>query len=285
LHSFNRYDAERLEKIVEDNKARFVGRELTAQTLGVVGLGQVGVRVANLGVQKGMRVVGFDTHLSIQNAHQLDRKVELMKKLDDLLALSNIITVHVPLTDATSNLIGAVQIERMQNGTMLVNYSRKGVCDDAAVLAGIEGDKIGSYVSDFPTPELLRNTKVICTPHLGASTEESEDKCAEMAVRQLKAFLETGSVTNSVNFPTLELMPKPNVRTRLVVVNRDVPKMIATITGAIASEGVNITGYVNDGNGVIGYNLIDIESEVSPEVLSRINQTPDVLNVRAIPMR
>jgi len=278
------FDLPRIEAFIEANKKKFVGRELFGQTLGVIGLGHIGVRVANLGVQKGMKVIGFDAYLTLENAHQLNKDVQLATSMEVILEEADVITVHVPLTETTRNLIGATQIDRMKRRPMLVNYSRRGIYDEKALFEAFESDKVASYISDFPNPELL-HPKVIFTPHVGASTEESEEKCAEMAVLQLKAFLESGTVTNSVNFPPTELVAGQNVHTRLVVVNRDVPNMIATITGALGEKNINITGIINHSNEQIGYNLIDVASEVSPEILSDIENIVDVLNVRPIVMK
>lgn len=275
---------ELIEEIVEKEKSKFVGRELGGKTLGVIGLGRIGVLVANLAIQKGMQVVGYDSFITVHNALELSKGVKYVKTLDQLLEDANIITVHVPYTPENKHLIGAEQIGQMRNGTMLVNYARRGICDDAAVLAGIESGKLSSYITDFPTADLLRNPKVVATPHLGASTEESEEKCAVMAARQLLDFWVTGTVVNSVNFPTVELIPDRAVQTRLVVVNKDVPNMIGAITGALGESGVNISRSRNESNGVIGYNLIDINTVVAAEVIDKIGAVDHVLRVRAIPM-
>ena len=278
------FDKARLEKYIEEKKGQFVGHELAGKVLAVIGLGQIGVRVANLAVQKGMRVIGYDAYLSVRNAHQLDRKVEVVETLDRAIEKANVVTVHVPLSKDTKHLIGASQLVRMPAGVMLVNYSRGDIYDDAAVLAGLAMGQVGSYITDFPTPELIINPRVIATPHQGASTEQSEENCAVMACTQLKLFLEQGTVVNSVNFPPTELTVSPGTKTRLVVVNRNVPGVIASVTNVLGECGMNIVGSINRGNDKVGYNLIEVASEVPPEVLARIAAADNVLSVRPTPM-
>jgi len=278
------YSDEQIEEIVERDKKKFVGYELAGRTLGVIGLGRVGVLVANLGLQKGMRVIGFDSFLTVPNALQLNREVEIAKTLEQVLEAAHVITVHVPLVPANKHLINGAQIELMREGATLVNYARREICDDEAILAAINPGKLAAYITDFPTKEFVAHPRVIATPHLGASTEESEENCAVMAARQLRDFFETGAVVNSVNFPTCELVPDRVVRTRLVVVNRDVPNMIAEITSALGKSGINIARMRDESNGEIGYNLIDVNGVVPADIIERISAVDNVLKVRAILM-
>ena len=231
-----------------------------------------------------MHVIGYDPSLTVSNALEFSRDVKVVPSLDDLIKAAQIITVHVPLTRETENLIGPKQIEVMLDGVVLVNYARERIYDDHAVCMAIASGKVSTFISDFPTPELVSSPGVITTPHLGASTEESEENCAVMAVQQVKDFCEIGAVTNSVNFPTTYMASDRSVRTRLVVVNNDVPNMIAGITSALGSNGINIARNHNESNGVIGFNLIDLNEAVSDDILTKIGRMENVLRVRAIPM-
>ena len=278
------YTDECIDEKVEQYKSKFIGHELAGRILGVVGLGRIGILVANLGLQKGMRVIGYNSFLTVPNALQLSKDVEVRKSLEQVLDTADVITLHVPLTTETRHLISAPQIERMRKGTILVNYARREVCDDEAVLAAIESGKLEAYLIDFPTKDFVSNPDVIPTPHLGESTEESEENCAVIAARQLKDFFDSGTIMNSVNFPTIEMIPDRFVKTRIVVVNRDVPNMIAAITSVLGTSGFNIIRSHNEGNGKVGVNLIDIGVDVPPEIVDTIRAIDDVLKVRAIPM-
>ena len=274
-------DAE-INAAMEAEKARFSGFELANKTLGVIGLGKIGVLVANAGIKRGMRVVGYDAYPTLENMHQLDAKVERTSRMEDVLALADILSVHVPLNEKTKNLIGAKQLAMMKLGCVLMNYARDGIVDNAAVISALAENTIAAYITDFPTMALRGLKNVICTPHLGASTDEAEEKCAVMAVTQLRNYLEFGTVTNSVNFPVLEMPLSEEVRTRLVVVNNDVPNMIAVITGVLGGANINIHGFTNASNGKIGYNLVDLATVVAEELVEKIRQLPNVLRVRVI---
>src|SRR5690606_27041908 len=215
---------------VEKGKARVAGCEMMGKTLAVIGLGEIGVLVANAGVNRGMHVIGYDPCPTLTNAHALDSRVEMSPKLDEVIRDADVISVHVPLSEHTKNLIGAKQLETARDGVILLNYARKGIYDDAAVLAATAAGKVGAYITDFPAKALYGRDKVIMTPHLGASTAESEENCAVMAVKQVRNYLEYGVVHNSVNFPVVEVFPQSSTRTRVIVINRDVPNMIASFT-------------------------------------------------------
>lgn len=277
-------DDAQLDQMVEKEKSKFVGHELAGKVLGVIGLGKIGVLVANLGLQKGMKVVGYDSFLTVPNALQLSHEVNLAKSIDQVLSAADIVTLHVPYNPDTKHLIDDVRLVLLKDGAVLANFARKEICDDEAVLAALQNGKLRTYITDFPTSRYKNHPKVIPTPHLGASTEESEDNCAIMAAKQLRDFFENGTVINSVNFPTCELVPDRAVRTRLVVVNRDTPGMIASITTALSRDGINISRSRNESNGTIGYNLVDVNDDVPPHVIAKILQVPDILKVRAIPM-
>lgn len=267
---------------VEKGKSQFSGFELQGKTLAVVGLGKIGVLAANAGLQHGMTVIGYDPFPTIANVHFLNPKVEIAHKLDDVLARADVLSVHVPLSDKTRHLIGEAQLKKAKAGVILMNYARKGIYDDAAVIAALESGKVSTYLTDFPSKALLGRPNVICTPHLGASTAESEENCAVMAVNQLRNYLEYGVVTNSVNFPISEVYPEASTRTRLIVINKDVPNMIAQVTQVLGNAGVNIGSFTNSSNGKIGYNIIDMDSEIPDSLVASIKGIGNVLRVRIL---
>ncbi len=267
---------------VEKGKAQFSGFELQGKTLGVIGLGKIGVLAANAGLQHGMQVIGYDPFPTVANVHLLNPKVEIRHKLDDILTRADVISVHVPLSEKTRHLIGEAQLKRAKQGVILMNYARKGIYDDQAVIAALDAGQVSMYLSDFPYKALLGRPNVICTPHLGASTAESEENCAVMAVNQLKNYLEYGVVANSVNFPITEVYPEASTRTRLVVINKDVPNMIAQITQVVGGAGINIGSFTNASNGKIGYNIIDVEADVSDAVVDAIKGIGNVIRVRVL---
>jgi D-3-phosphoglycerate dehydrogenase len=240
------------------------------------------VIVSNLGVQHGQKVVAFDPFPSIGNIHQLDASVVIAKSAAEVAAVADILTIHVPLSDKTRGLVNAQFLAGSKNGQILVNYSRGPIVDEAAVLSALDSGKLKTYLNDFPTKALVAHPKVVSTPHLGASTGESEENCAVMAVNQLKAYLELGNVVNSVNFPVTESVPHESIRTRLIVINKDVPNLIATVTQILGAAGVNIASYVNKSNGKVGYNIVDVAGEVPAELVSKIAGSPDVIRVRTI---
>ncbi len=275
-------DDKAISEKVEKGKANYSGFELAGKTLGVIGLGKIGVLVSNAGVEHGMTVIGYDPFPTIANVHLLKPKVEIAHKLDDVLARADVISVHVPLSDKTRNLIGEAQLKKAKQGVILMNYARKGIYDDAAVAAGLDSGKVGSYINDFPSKIFLGRPNVICTPHLGASTAESEENCAVMAVNQLRNYLEYGIVANSVNFPMIEVYPEQSVKTRVVVINKDVPNMIAQITQVIGKAGLNIVSFTNTSNGKIGYNIIDLESDLPESMVESIKGIGNVVRVRVL---
>ncbi len=267
---------------IEARKKQFRGFELAGKTLGVLGLGKIGLRVANAGINHGMRVVGFDPFPALENIHQLSAEVVMARSLNELLAEAEILTLHLPLSSKTRGLVDSEFLNRLSAGTILVNYSRGEIVEDEAALAALDSGKLDTYITDFPTAPLVEHPQVICSPHLGASTSESEEQCARMAVSQLKAYLEYGSVGRSVNFPTAESIPADNVHTRLIMINKDVPGMIGFASQTIGASGINIASYHNESNGVIGYNIIDLESTIPEEVLALIEEHPGVIRTRTI---
>ncbi len=277
-------DAE-IARQIEANKGLFKGFELAGKTLGVLGLGKIGVLVANRGARNGMRVLGFDPFPAIENIHQLSPRVEFVRSQRRVVEAADILTLHMPLTDASRNLVDSSFIATMREGAILVNYARGPIVDPAAVLAALDSGRLSAYVTDFPTADMLHHPKVLFSPHLGASTEESEEQCAVMAVKELMAYLELGTVTRSVNFPTAESIPSDKAVWRLVLINRDVPGMIGFVSQAIGAAGINIASYLNESNGEIGYNIIDLEAELPATVAATITEHPDVIRLRCIPLR
>ncbi|MDF1577119.1 MAG: 3-phosphoglycerate dehydrogenase family protein [Desulfurivibrionaceae bacterium] len=271
-----------LREKVEARKKEFRGFELAGKRLAVLGLGQIGLRVANAGLSHGMRVIGFDPFPSLANIHQLSAEVELARSMNELLAGAEILTLHVPLSNKTRGLVSTDFLAGLKDGTILINYSRGEIADERAILAALDSGKLAGYLTDFPSAALVGHPRVICSPHLGASTSESEEQCARIAVGQLKAYLEYGSVGRSVNFPTAESIPAANVHSRLIMINKDVPGMIGFASQAIGDGNVNIASYLNESNGVIGYNIIDVESAIPEAVLAVIDKHPGVVRTRII---
>ena len=267
---------------VEGKKSSFRGVELAGKTMGVIGLGKIGVLVANGGVLRRMRVVGYDPFPALENIHALSSSVTLARSLGEVLRQSYILSLHIPLSDKTRGFIDAKLINQLPEGAILVNYARGEVVDEAAVLAGLDSGHLGRYITDFPTANLLHHPAVLTSPHLGASTEESEEQCASMAAKALREYLQYGTVTHSVNFPTVESIPAKNVHTRLIMINRDVPGMIGFASHALGGAGINIASYLNESNGNIGYNIIDLEEPLPPEVEAVIKSHEGVLRTRSL---
>ena len=267
---------------VEGEKKRFLGIEMAGKTLGVLGLGKIGLRVANRGVTAGMQVIGFDPFPALENIHQLSPEVVLARSLGEMLARVDVLSLHVPLNDKTRHQVNAALLARLPAGAVLLNYSRGEIVDEAAVLAALDSGHLSRYLTDFPSAAIIGHARVLCSPHLGASTEESEEHCATMAVGELRSYLEYGNVSRSVNFPTAEAIPAGNVVSRLIMINRDMPGMIGFVSQAIGGGGINIISYLNESNGVIGYNLIDLEAQLPPDLLAAITAHPGVIRTRVI---
>lgn len=267
---------------VEKRKAAFRGEEIAGKTLAVVGLGQIGVRLANGGAHRYMKVNGFDPSPALENIHQLLPEVKICRSLREAIGDADIVSLHLPLNDRTRKLVNADFIRKMKKGAILVNYSREPIVDEAAVIAALDAGYLEAYLSDFPTATSVRHEKILTTPHLGASTSESEENCSLMAVKEMAAYLQYGNVVHSVNFPNIESTPGDNVHTRLIVINRDVPGMIAFVSNVFGNNGVNIASFMNQSNGKVGYNIIDVESAVSSEILTAIEANSDVIRTRLI---
>jgi D-3-phosphoglycerate dehydrogenase len=272
---------EQLDAEVEKGKKKFVGYELPGRTLGVIGLGAIGVEVANAAHLLGMRVLGFDPQITVQRAWQLSSGVEQALSLDDLFSRSDMITVHVPLLEATRNLVNAARLRLMRNGGVVLNFARSGIVDEAAVLDALGSNKLNGYVCDFPTAQLKDHPKVVALPHLGASTGEAEENCAVMVADTLRDFLEQGNIRNSVNFPEA-VLPRTSGATRLSIANENVPNMVGQISTALAAANLNIADLLNKSRGELAYTLIDIDGAVPESVLGKLGQIEGVLAVRVV---
>ena len=280
--SLRQLDPENVGGEVEKQKAAFRGVEIAGKNLAVIGLGQIGVRLANGGIHRHMNVKGFDPKPVLANIHMLLPEVQFTQSLDDCIGDADIVSLHVPLMDKTRGLVNDAFISRMKRGAILVNYARGPIVDEQAVLNGLESGQLDGDIADFPTEKLIGHSKILLTPHLGASTSESEEKCAVMAVREMVNYLLYGNITNSVNFPNIETIPSDLVKDRLIVINNDVPGMIAFITNVIGGYGINIDSFKNESNGRLGYNIIDMESGVTAEAVADIEANENVIRTRVI---
>ena len=269
--------------LAEKGKSQFVGPEIRGKTLGVIGLGAIGAMVANSASDLGMKVIGYDPFISIEAAWSLSRSVRKAETLDTILTQSDYITIHVPQTPETKGLITAERIKAMKNGVRIINLARGGLVVNADIIAGINSGKIACFVTDFTDEDLLNNDKIVCLPHLGASTPEAEENCALMAVRQLKNFLETGAIVNSVNFPKCKIEdPIPVNGTRLCISHKNIPNMVGQITTVLAGASLNIAGMVNQNRGDLAYNIIDLDTNVSDEIIDKLQSIEGVIKVRPI---
>lgn len=272
---------EEVEKQVEAGKKKYAGYELPGRTLGVIGLGAIGVKVANAAQALGMRVLGYDPSITVNNAWKLHAGVEQAVSVDDLLARADFITLHVPLIDATRNLINAERLNVVKKSAVLMNFARGGVVDEAAVEVALDAGKLGTFVTDFPTNRLRRHSKVIALPHLGASTGEAEDNCAVMVADQVRDYLETGNVRNSVNFPEANL-PLSSGLWRLCISNANVPNMVGQISSELGLHNINIIDLLNKSRGELAYTLVDTDSQPPAEVMQKLQSIEGVLTVRLI---
>lgn len=266
---------------VEAGKKNFVGFELPGRTLGVIGLGAIGVKVANAARALGMKVIGYDPTITVRAAWALDAGVEQALSVDDLAARSDFITFHVPLTDATRGMINADRLKLMKQRSVLLNFARNGIIDDQAVVGALDSGKLYAYVCDFPSNLLKDHPRVITLPHLGASTAEAEENCALMVADQVRDWLENGNVSNSVNFPEISL-PRTEEGHRIAVVNSNVPNMLGQISTDLAEAGLNITDMLNKSRGELAVTLIDVDAEPSEGAIDRIRSIEGVLSVRCL---
>ena len=270
-------EASELSKLVESEKKNFKGTELKGKTLGVVGLGAIGAQVADAAIQLGMKVLGYDPAISVDAAWRLANQIEKQENLTSLISKSDFVTLHLPVLETTGNLIDRKVINYFKSGAVLLNFSRDAIVDEDALLDALNSGRLSRYVTDFPTPGLLGNKSAILMPHIGASTEEAEENCAIMAVDQLRDFLESGNIRNSVNFPNLTLEKTSGFR--IAVINENVPRMLGQILSILADKDINVIDMLNKSRNNIAYNLIDIENELNEETLEEIRSIGHVIKV------
>ena len=267
-------------KQVVKGKSKFAGTELMGKTLGVIGLGAIGGKIANTAIHLGMNVIGCDPFLSIEGAWNLNHRVSRAATYDEVFEKSDYITLHVPATKDTKNMICTESIAKMKNGVKIINLSRADLVNAAELKAALAEGKVSAYVTDFPTEEVINTPGVVAIPHLGASTEESEDNCAVMAARQLDDYLKNGNIKNSVNYPNVE-MPRSTVA-RICVLHQNVPSILTKITAAVADEGLNIENMTNKSKGENAYTVLDICSTPSEDAIARISAVEGINRVRVI---
>ena len=276
----NQADAD-IAKASEKAKKAFAGTEIEGKKLGVIGLGAIGVKVANAAHSLGMDVLGYDPYLSVTNALSLSRSVEIVKDMNDIFKNCDFITIHVPLMDATKNTINKDAIEMMKKGVVILNFARDLLCDEKAVLAGIESGKIRKYVSDFANPTTAGKKGCIITPHLGASTEEAEDNCAKMAVDETRNFLENGNIINSVNYPNVDMGVCTSAG-RVTICHKNIANMITKFTAAFGDQGINIENMMNKSRGDYAYTVLDIESPATTSMVEELQAIEGVFKVRVV---
>ena len=270
-----------MDKLVEAGKKNYVGFELPGRTLGVIGLGAIGVEVANVALSLGMNVLGYDPGITVQHAWALSSQVEHVTDLDELLKRSDIVTLHVPLVAGTKGLIGASQFQAMKSSAVLLNFARGPIVDEPALIEALEAGQLRGYVCDFPTPTLNKRPRVVTLPHLGASTNEAEENCDRMAADELRWYLEEGTIQNSVNFPDARL-PRAEGTSRLSISNSNVPNMVGQISTMLAEAGLNIADLLNKSRGDLAYTLVDVEGEVPDDLPAKIKGIEGVLSARLI---
>ena len=276
----NNLPLEDLKATVEDGKKQYSGSELPGKTLGIVGLGAIGVEIANAASMLGMDVIGFDPSITKKNAWKISSEVEDAATLEELFSKSDFVSFHVPLIDETKNLLNEKRIALLPEGSVIINMSRDGIVDEDALVKALDSGKVKYYVTDFPINDKKNHERVIALPHLGASTSEAEDNCAVMIAKQIKDYLENGNIVNSVNFPDAR-MPRAGEE-RLAITHKNIPNMVRQITKAIAEEEANILDMINKSRGDFAYTLIDLENEISNTAIENIQRVEGVLTVRAL---
>ncbi len=269
------------DKRIEEGKKQFAGFELPGRTLGVIGLGAIGGLVADTAIKLGMKVVGYDPEITVDNAWRLPSAVKRAGSIDEVIKASDFVTLHLPLNDRTRHLVDSKRLANAPGRLVLVNFSREGVVDEAAVLKALAEKHLRKYITDFPSPALMGHPGVLALPHLGASTEEAEENCAFMVVDQVREFLEQGTIENAVNFPSVE-MARESAH-RIAIANTNVPNMVGQISTTMAQAGLNIHNMVNKSKGEMAYTLLDLDSAAAHEVIERIAHIPGVLSIRTVP--
>ena len=274
-------DNENIAKAAEKEKKNFAGTEVQDKRLGIIGLGAIGVKVANVAKHMGMEVYGFDPYVSVDAAWNLSRDVKHALNVEEIYESCDIITIHVPLLDSTKGMVDKAAIDKMKDGVILLNFSRDSLVKEADVLEGIRSGKIRKYVTDFPNPMTAGQEGCIVIPHLGASTEESEDNCAKMAVKEMMNYLENGNIINSVNYPNCD-MGICSQAGRIAIFHRNIANMITKFTACFGDEGINITDMTNKSKGEVAYTMIDLESPATAEMISKLQAISGVFRVRVV---
>ena len=274
-------DDEAIAKDAEKQKKQFAGFEIQNKTIGVIGLGAIGIKVANAADGLGMKVMGYDPFISVDAAWNLSRSVKHVTNLDDIYSQCDFITIHVPAMDSTKGMIGQDAISKMKPNAVILNFARDILCDENAVLEALDTGKIARYVTDFPNSKTAGHAKCIVIPHLGASTEESEDNCAVMAVNEMMDYLENGNIKNSVNYPACDMGICKSVG-RIAVFHKNVVNMISQLTTCIGAEGINIAEFVNKARGEVAYTMMDIDQHVTPDVITKLESIEGVFKARII---
>lgn len=274
-------DDEAIDEAVEQGKKKFVGFELPGRTLGVVGLGAIGVEVANSALALGMKVLGYDPQITVRRAWQLSSSVEQALSLDDLFGRSDVVSVHVPLNGETRGLVSEARLKLMRRGGVVLNFARAPIVDAGAVIAALDAGQLRAYVCDFPSNALKGHPQVVTLPHLGASTLEAEENCAIMVADTVRDYLENGNVRHSVNYPEA-ILPRVAGTTRLAIANSNVPNMVGQISTCLASAGLNIADLLNKSSGEYAYTLIDTDGAVGEELIARIRHIQGVLSARVV---
>lgn len=274
-------DDENIAKTAEKEKKNFAGTEIMGKKLGIIGLGAIGIRVANAAKHMGMEVYGYDPYISVDAAWSLSRDIKHVTNLDDIFTNCDFITIHVPLMDSTKNTINAEAIEKMKQGVVILNFARDVLCDEKAILEGIKAGKIRKYVSDFPNPTTAGKEGCIVIPHLGASTEESEDNCAIMAVKEMRDYLENGNIRNSVNFPAIDMGVCEKVG-RVAVFHKNEPNMIASFTRVFGDNGINISDMSNKSRKDVAVSMFDVETKITDEIKEQLAAVDGVFRVRVV---
>jgi D-3-phosphoglycerate dehydrogenase len=274
-------DDHSIDEAVEKGKKKFVGFEMPGRTLGVVGLGAIGVEVANAALSFGMKVLGYDPQITVQRAWQLSANVEQALSLDDLFAKADAVSVHVPLNDQTKSLVSESRLKLLKKSGILLNFARAAIVDDKAVIAALDSGRLHAYVCDFPNTLLKDHPKVVTLPHLGASTGEAEENCAVMVADQVRDFLENGNIRNSVNYPEAVLPRAPNT-TRLAIANSNVPNMVGQVSTCLAAARINIAELLNKSRGEYAYTLVDAEGTIGDDLLTQIRSIEGILTARIV---
>ena len=276
----NQLGLDNLKTAIEDGKKQYSGSELPGKTLGIVGLGAIGVACANAAHALGMKVIGFDPSITVKSAWRLSANVDHVLSLDELFAKSDFVSFHVPLTKATKHLLNAQRIALLPKNAVILNFARDGIVDEQALETALDSGQVRYYVTDFPIDGMKNHPSVIALPHLGASTAQAEDNCAVMVANQIKDYLENGNITNAVNFPET-VMPKAN-KVRLAITHQNIPNMVGQISTSIANVNVNIVDLLNKSKGEVAYTLIDLESDVSDKELNSLASVPGVFTIRKL---